>query len=334
MNIKISKRGFCMTDKAKPPLIVIAGPTASGKSEVGVELAQILKTEIISADSVQVYRHFDIGSAKPSRELQAKIPHHLIDVVDPDDMFTLIRFREEALKVAEKLWAKNKIPLIVGGGGLYIKGLLEGLSGGVKTSPEALEKVAEIIRADGQEGLYKRAVKIDPVWTKKIHPNDRFRTERVVGVYLTCGKKMSDIFANKPDGNLFNALTLVLSLDRAILYRRIDERVDRMLQQGWREEVGGLVNMGYNDESKPMRSLGYRTILKEFTEKLDPDKSSAIIKKETRSFAKRQTTWFRGISGALEVKVSDGQTPQEVVSTILRQQEVQKFLEEQGFNTG
>ena len=323
-----------MTDKAKPPFIVIAGPTASGKSEVGVELAQILNTEIISADSVQVYRHFDIGSAKPSRELQAKIPHHLIDVVDPDDMFTLIRFREEALQVAEKLWAKNKIPLIVGGGGLYIKGLLEGLTGGVKTSPEALEKVAEIIRAEGQEGLYKRAEEIDPVWTKKIHPNDRFRTERVVGVYLTCGKKMSEIFAKKPDAKLFNALTLVLSLDRSVLYERINDRVDRMLQQGWREEVGRLVNMGYNDGLKPMRSLGYRTILKEFTEKLDPDKSSAIIKKETRSFAKRQVTWFRGISGALEVKVSEGQTPQEVVSSILKREEVQRFLEEQDDKVG
>ena len=323
-----------MTDKTKPPLIVIAGPTASGKSEVGVELAQILKTEIISADSVQVYRYFDIGSAKPSSELQDKIPHHLIDVVNPEEEFTVVKFREAALAVAEKLWAKNKIPLIVGGGGLYIKGLLEGLSGGVKASPEALGKVAEIIETEGQVGLYKQAVEIDPDWMKKVHPNDRFRTERVVGVFLTSGKKMSEIFANNQNKNMFDTLTLVLSLDRGVLYQRINERVDRMLQQGWREEVGGLVNMGYNSGSKPMRSLGYRTILKEFTEKLDPDKSSAIIKKETRSFAKRQTTWFRGISGALEVKVSDGQTPQEVVSTILRQQEVQKFFEEQGFNTG
>ena len=321
-----------MTDKTKPPLIVIAGPTASGKSEVGVELAQILKTEIISADSVQVYRYFDIGSAKPSSELQDKIPHHLIDVVNPEEEFTVVKFREAALAVAEKLWAKNKIPLIVGGGGLYIKGLLEGLSGGVKASPEALGKVAEIIETEGQVGLYKQAVEIDPDWMKKVHPNDRFRTERVVGVFLTSGKKMSEIFANNQNKNMFDTLTLVLSLDRGVLYQRINERVDRMLQQGWREEVGGLVNMGYNSGSKPMRSLGYRTILKEFTEKLDPDKSSAIIKKETRSFAKRQTTWFRGISGALEVKVSDGQTPQEVVSTILRAvKRYKSFLEEQGF---
>lgn len=323
-----------MTDKNLHPLIVIAGPTASGKSDVGLALGQTLKTEIISADSVQVYRYFDIGSAKPPQEQRALIPHHLIDIVDPDEDFTVIRFREEALKVAEKLWAKNIIPLIVGGSGLYIRGLLEGLSGGVKTSPEALAKVEEIIRAEGQEGLYKMAEKIDPVWIKKIHPNDRFRTERVVGVYLTCGKKMSEMFPQKPPAKLFNSLTLVLAMKRELICRRIDERVERMLHAGWREEVGRLINMGYNERVKPMRSLGYSSIIKEFTEKTDPEKTPAIIKKETRAFAKRQVTWFRGIKGALEINVSEGETPQEVASSILKREEVSRFLEEQCIETG
>lgn len=316
-----------MTDKALPPLIVLTGPTASGKSEVGVCLAEALKTEIISADSVQVYRHFDIGSAKPDKNLLDRVQHHLIDIVDPDEVFTLVRFREAAEIAAREIYDRGLIPLVVGGSGLYIKALLEGLEGGAAASEEALAKVESIIKKEGQEGLYSRAKEIDPESMKKIHPNDSFRTCRVVSLFLTSGEKMSDLHRKqKPTKKRFDALVLLLTWDRAALKRRIEKRVDQTLADGWRDEVRRLVKMGYNGNVKPMRSLGYKRLFAELKGDTGCADTAELIKKDTKAFAKRQVTWFRKIEQAVAVPVAGGDAPEDVAASILRRDEVARFL--------
>lgn len=319
---------------AKPPLIVLAGPTASGKSETGLILAEKLGTEIISADSVQIYRDFDIGSAKPSKEQLSRVRHHLIDIADPKENFTAGMFREKAGKIAKKLLEEGKIPLVVGGTGLYIKALVEGLHCGVRISPEAEREIDKIADEKGQKGLYEMARDIDPEWTARIHPNDSFRTRRVIGVYKTTGKRMSDIFRENPSEPAWDALFLVLDLPRSLLYKRIELRVDEMLARGWRDEVTRLKKMGYNQSVKPARSLGYKTLFAESEGGINPGDSARIIKKETKAFAKRQLTWFRKVDDALFIPVGEDESARRAVGRILNNEEVKSFLHRHGASVG
>ncbi|MGK7344602.1 MAG: tRNA (adenosine(37)-N6)-dimethylallyltransferase MiaA [Candidatus Nitrospinota bacterium M3_3B_026] len=319
-----------MPDGRKPPLIVLAGPTASGKSEVGVALAEKLGAQIISADSVQVYRHFDIGAAKPSESLRKRVRHHLLDVADPDEDYSAARFRKEAGRIARDLWSKGRVPLVAGGTGLYIKALVETLHLGARISPEAERRMDEIAAGEGQEGLYSLAVSVDPEWAARIHPNDTFRTRRTVGVYMTTGRRLSEFFRENPAKAEWDTLFLVLDPPRDVLYRRIDRRVEESLRDGWRGEVKRLLEMGYNDRVKPMRSLGYRTLLKEAEGAVDPEESADIIKKETRAFAKRQVTWFRKAEGAVFVPVAEEDTPESIACRILNLDEFSHFTNRHG----
>lgn len=309
----------------KPPLIVLAGPTASGKSETAVALAEKLRTQIISADSVQVYRHFDIGAAKPSESLRQRVRHHLLDVADPDEDYTAARFREEAGRIARDIWSKGLIPLVAGGTGLYIKALTHSLHLGARISPEVERRMDEIAAAGGQEGLYSLAVSVDPEWAARIHPNDTFRTRRTVGVYMTTGRRLSEIFRENPSKAEWDTLFLALDPPRDVLYRRIDRRVEESLRAGWRGEAKRLMEMGYNDSAKPMRSLGYRTLFKEAEGAVDPGKSADIIKKETKAFAKRQITWFRNVEGAVFVPVDEEDTPEVIACRIVNLDEFSDF---------
>ncbi len=318
----------------KPPLIVLTGPTACGKTEVGVRMALGLQTEIISADSVQVYKKFNIGSAKPSAELLGRVRHHLLDVVSPGEEYNVARFKDEAGAIAKGLWSEKKVPLIVGGTGLYLKGLIEGLHCAVKTSDAAQKKLDKIYIDEGQAGAYGMAQKIDPGWMAKVHPNDTFRTMRLLGVYLTTGETLTQMFSHDRAEPEWDVLFLVLDLPREELYKRIERRVDTMIAQGLKEEVTSLKKMGYNNETKAMRALGYKEIYNETEGKLTPDETPGLIKKSTKAFARRQLTWFRKAPGAIFVPIGPDDDASDIADAIFNLDETRKFLHRRDIRCG
>jgi tRNA dimethylallyltransferase len=316
------------------PLLILAGPTACGKTLTAVNIAETLGTEIISADSVQVYRHFDIGSAKPSPEILARVRHHLISVAEPEEEYNVARFRREAEAVARGLLDRGKLPLVAGGAGLYIKALAQGFHCGARISVEAEQRMDEVMARDGLEGLYRLAVEADPEWMRKIHPNDRFRVRRAVGVFWTQGRPLSEIYRENPAKPAWDTLTLVMDVPRETLLRRIQTRVDEMFGQGWLAEVKRLREKGYNMSVKPMRSLGYRTLYNQMEGLIPADGAPGMIKKETRAYAKRQMTWFRGVEGAVYIPVAGSDSPESLTKTILARDDVRKFLNRHSFDTG
>ena len=316
-------------DSDLPPLLVLTGPTASGKTEVGVELALRLGTEIISADSVQVYRLFDIGSAKPGAETLARVRHHLIDVAEPDEEFNVALYRDMAGAAARRLWSEGKLPLVTGGSGLYIRGLTQTLHGGARLGPDVEAELDLIIESDGHAGLYARLQKADPERAARIHPNDAFRTRRALGVFLATGQTMSRLFRENPERPAFDAMIVALEPPRELLYRRIEERVERMLAAGWREEAARLIAMGYND-TKPMASIGYRTLRQQFAGAIGPDEARRAIVKETKAFARRQLTWLRAAKAAVTVTVREDDIPGAIAIRILGGDDIGRFFARHG----
>lgn len=285
---------MCTGDMHKTDIVVICGPTGIGKTELSIRLAEIFKGEIVGADSMQIYRHMDIGTAKPSRQQRARVPHHMIDVVDPGEPFDAARYLKQAREAIAGIKQRGRLPLVVGGTGFYIKALLYGL---FEAKPEdmsvreKLRKQAEIL---GSSGLYDRLAACDPEAAERIHPNDTYRVVRALEVFEITGRPMSAWrqthgFSDEP----YRALKFALYMDRAELYRRIDQRVDAMVQEGFVEEVRRLLQMGWDKNIKVMQALGYRHILGYLDGKMDRAAAIESIKKDTRRYAKRQLTWFR-----------------------------------------
>ncbi len=297
------------------PLIVITGPTASGKSEVAIELGSRLKTEIISADSMQVYRYFNIGTARPGPAQMEVIPHHLIDIVDPDSEFTAGEFRILALDIIKGLHRKGKTPLIVGGTGLYIKVLTEGLECAVKSDHEVRKRIKDEFREKGELYMYNKLKEIDPVTAGRIHPNDRVRIERGLEVFYLSGIPISEYHSTQ---SKFDVNYFVLNRKREEVYKRIEKRVDRMISNGLLEEVKGILNMGYSKRLKPFQSLGYLQMIRYLDGEIDFDDAVREIKKETKRYAKRQLTWFRGVKDAQWIDIMDEERPDDIAEKIFR----------------
>lgn len=278
----------------KPRLLVILGPTASGKSRLAMEIAGALGGEIVSSDSLQVYKHLDIGTAKPTLEERAAVTHHLIDILDPDREFNAGTFRAEASRVIESLAAGGKNILLAGGTYLYVKALLSGLIEDLpadRTIRAALRKE----RAEhGTAPLYERLLSIDPESASRIHPNDYVRTERALEVYELTGQKMSLLLSlHEFAVRDYDYLKIGINVERQKLRQRIDERVDGMISAGLVDEVRGLRNMGYGPWLKPMQSIGYKEMNAYLEGALDFDRAVELIKRDTKRFAKRQMTWLR-----------------------------------------
>jgi tRNA dimethylallyltransferase len=279
----------------KPKLVIVLGPTVVGKSDLAINLAQALDGEIINADSQQVYRGLNIGTGKPSTvELEAA-PHHLIDVVDPDEEFNVAVFRRLATQTAKGIWSRRKTPIVCGGTGLYLKALTRGLFVG-PSQDKAVRKVLDAeIEKDGLSSLYERLRQVDPAATYWIHPNDRQRITRALEVYELTGKPMSvwqseHGFRESP----FEPLKIGLDRPRDDLYKRINERCEWMIQQGLVEEVKGLIAKGYSLELKPLQSVGYRHAGLFLAGVMPLADAVTLMKRDTRRLAKRQLTWFRG----------------------------------------
>ena len=284
--------------REKPKLVVVLGPTASGKTEVALEIARRTGACIVSADSVQVYRHFDIGSAKPTREQRRGIPHFLIDVADPDEDFNAGTYMRLALDCIRRLVEDGRKIVVVGGTFLYVRALLYGLLEGVEVDREFRDRLAGERDAKGVMSVHKKLESLDPVSAGRINPNDYVRIERALEVHHVTGEKMSDHqrrhgFAEQR----FNALKIGLLGDRERLRRAIDERVDAMIDRGWVEEVKTIRAKGYGPHLKPMKSIGYKRINEFLDSQLDFKAAVESVKTDTKRFSKRQSTWLRADEG-------------------------------------
>jgi tRNA dimethylallyltransferase len=279
-------------------IIVIAGPTASGKSSLSIELAHRFGGEIVNADSMQVYREMNIGTAKPSLEVRRNTPHHLFDVVDPDEDFNAALYHSLAVPVIEDILARGRVCFLVGGTGLYVKTLL----GGLFACPPADLHFREDLRRQcdrlGPEALHQRLARLDPESARKVHPRDRVRVIRSLEIIRITGRPFSVLarehgFRKKT----FDSLRFCLQIEREALYHRIDARSLSMVREGLVEETAGLLRKGFSPELKSMKSLGYRHAVQHLQGLTDRDRMIGEIQRDTRRYAKRQITWFRADPG-------------------------------------
>lgn len=285
-----------MEERGKKPLIILTGPTAVGKTALSVELAKKIGGEIISADSMQVYRHMDIGSAKIRKEEMDGVPHHLIDILEPDEEFHVALFQKLAKEAMEQIRLRGHIPIVVGGTGFYIQALLydidftenEDEGGNIRRQ---LENTA---KEKGADYLHERLREIDPKSADAIHANNIKRVIRALEFYYLTGKQISEHNeTERAKESPYAFLYYVLNTDRAVLYKRIEERVDSMLQEGLVDEVRHLKEMGMNRGMVSMQGLGYKEILDYLNGMCSLEEAAAVLKRDTRHFAKRQITWFK-----------------------------------------
>ncbi len=271
--------------------VLIFGPTASGKTNLSIELAKQINGEIISADSMQVYRYMDIGTAKPTKEQRKKIPHHLIDIVDPDKEWTVSDFIQRSNRLIREIREKGKTPMIVGGTGLYLNAFINGYSFPIAAKNE---KIRERLSKMETEDLHKKLQDVDADAAKKIDKNDKKRIVRALEVYEQTGVPISKLQVKRvrADGRLPLRL-LCLTMDRHLLYDRISARVDKMMSDGLIDEVRSLLDKGYTKDLNSLQALGYKETIGYLEGKYGLDEMTGLIKQKTRNFAKRQLTWFK-----------------------------------------
>lgn len=284
-----------MNQTDKPALVVLTGPTAVGKSELSVALAAQIDGEIISADSMQVYRHMDIGSAKIMPDQMGGIPHHLIDVLEPAEEFNVVIFQEMAKRALKDIYARGHVPVVVGGTGFYIQALLYDIDFTKNDEDTALRsQLNQIAATQGCEVLFERLRSIDPESCEIIHANNVKRVIRAIEFYEKTGVKISEHNkTQRQNVSPYNFAYFVLNDDRDKLYGRIDARVDQMMAQGLTEEVANLAKCGCTRKMVSMQGLGYKEILDYLDGRVTLDEAIYLIKRDTRHFAKRQLTWFR-----------------------------------------
>lgn len=280
----------------RKPLIILAGPTAVGKTSLSIRLAKETGGEIISADSMQVYRHMDIGSAKITKEEMEGVPHYLVDVLEPEEEFNVVRFQQMAKEAAERIWEKGKIPLVVGGTGFYIQALLYDIDFTENDGDESYRRQLEQKASDeeGASELYEMLKTVDPKAAQVIHPRNIKRIIRALEFYHQTGKKISEHNeTQRQRESPYNYAYFVLTDERSRLYERIDRRVDLMMEQGLLDEVCYLKERGVRKDSTAMQGLGYKELYAYLEGEYPLDEAVRIIKRDTRHFAKRQLTWFK-----------------------------------------
>lgn len=279
-------------------LVIILGPTGVGKSATSIKLAKKLGGEIINCDSMQVYRGFDIGTDKLTPDEREDIPHHLLDIADAGTQFTAADFAKLALKAINLILKKKKLPIIVGGTGLYLKALLDGLFPGPSGSSRLRFKLEKEAQEKGLESLAEKLKKIDPEYYQLIGRNDKMRIIRALEVYELTKKPISEQFLNtKSYLEGLHIIKIGLTLTRSDLYKRIEERVDKMFKKGIIKEVESLLERGVDETSPPFRALGYKYVLKYLKEEMSLEEAISLTKRDTRRYAKRQLTWFRKMEG-------------------------------------
>ena len=284
-----------MSENKKKPMIILTGPTAVGKTDLSIQLAKAIKGEIISADSMQVYRHMDIGSAKVTPEEMDGVPHHLIDVLEPEEEFNVVVFQKLAKEALTGIYERGHIPIIVGGTGFYIQALLYDIDFTENDGDTAIRRELEkLAQTQGAGCLHQMLQEIDPVSAAAIHQNNVKRVIRAIEFYRQTGKKISlHNEQEREKQSPYQFLYYVLDTDRKTLYERIDRRVDLMMEHGLVDEVKHLADMGCTRDMVSMQGLGYKEILDYLSGEIPLEEAVYILKRDTRHFAKRQITWFK-----------------------------------------
>jgi len=279
---------------SKPKAVCVAGPTASGKSALAMALAKRLRGEIVCMDSMQVYRRMDIGTAKPTKQDREKIPHHLVDILEPWQTYTVAQYAEDARRAIAEINERGHLPVLVGGTGFYLQALTQGLHlGGVRSDPQVRERLKAVACDEaGKQKLHEMLRAVDPVSADRLHCNDVTRVSRALEVYELTGKPMS---AQEQPAfeSPYDFCILGTELERAALYRRIDARVDAMMEAGLLDEVEALLREGISPEAQAMQGIGYKELVPVLTQARMPKDAAAEIKRNSRRYAKRQLTWFR-----------------------------------------
>ena len=284
-----------MSENKKKPMIILTGPTAVGKTDLSIQLAKAMNGEIISADSMQVYRHMDIGSAKVTPEEMDGVPHHLIDVLEPEEEFNVVVFQKLAKEALTGIYERGHIPIIVGGTGFYIQALLYDIDFTENDGDTAIRRELEkLAQTQGAGCLHQMLQEIDPESAAAIHQNNVKRVIRAIEFYRQTGKKISlHNEQEREKQSPYQFLYYVLDTDRKILYERIDRRVDLMMEHGLVDEVKHLADMGCTRDMVSMQGLGYKEILDYLSGEISLEEAVYILKRDTRHFAKRQITWFK-----------------------------------------
>jgi len=277
----------------KPKVIIICGPTGIGKTSTAIEIAEKFKGEIIGADSMQIYRYMDIGTAKPAAEQRARVTHHMIDIVDPDEHFDAVKYATLGREKMLQLHSNGICPFVVGGTGLYIKALLHGMFESQPIDPQIRKRLNEKAAAHGSDFLHQRLRQLDPETAKRLHPNDTYRIIRALETIEATGKSISEYHhAHRFSEEPFDVLKLGLNMDKAKLYQRINQRVNVMIAAGFVDEVKKLLSMGYSSDLKSMQSIGYRHMVDYIEGRLRWQECLETLKRDHRRYAKRQLTWF------------------------------------------
>ena len=278
---------------SKKQVLLLVGPTASGKTRLSLEIAEKCNGEIVSADSRLVYRQLDIGTAKPTLRERKSIPHHCIDIKDPDEFFSAGEYGKFGRRVVAEIHSRDRLPIVVGGSGLYIEALVDGLFSGDYRSAELREKLKLRAEDEGLDVLYNRLCGVDPDSAQKIHPNDQKRIIRALEMYELSGEPMSRIQKEKTESADFIPLFRGLRWARETIYHRIEERVDKMIESGLIDEVRRLREQGYGSQYNSLDSVGYKEVFACLDGLASLEETVDLIKQNTRRFAKKQITWFR-----------------------------------------
>ncbi|GAB6191689.1 tRNA (adenosine(37)-N6)-dimethylallyltransferase MiaA [Desulfocastanea catecholica] len=299
------------------PCLVLVGPTAIGKTDLSLILSRRYACEIVSVDSMQVYRHMDIGTAKASLAERREVPHHLIDIVDPDVNYDAAQFAADGLRAIRDIHSRGKIPLLTGGTGLYLRALLEGIFPGVPVDEDTRRILQERLVAEGASKLHEELYLCDKFSAERIHVNDSQRLLRALEVFYVSGipwsKHIETHQQQTPSVLLKNALQIGLTTDRTHLYQRINKRCTMMLEDGLEVEVRGLLDMGYDPNLKPFGSIGYRHIINYIQGRWTKEEAVRLLARDTRRYAKRQYTWFSKLTALQWFDVAEKQKILQIV---------------------
>ncbi|KZS48272.1 tRNA (adenosine(37)-N6)-dimethylallyltransferase MiaA [Paenibacillus glucanolyticus] len=295
-----------MTDESKPKLLVLIGPTAVGKTKMSIELAKEFGCEIISGDSMQVYRGMDIGTAKISADEMEGIPHHLIDIHEPDHPYSVAEFQEQSRRLITEIAGRGKLPFLVGGTGLYVESVCYGYQFSETGADEAFrDEQFRYANENGAEALHRKLADVDPETADRLHPNDLRRVVRALEVFHMTGIPLSAQLAPQTKQSPYDLCLVGLTMDRQMLYNRIEERIDLMLNQGLVDEVVALMDKGYAPGLVSMQGLGYKEIVSHLNGEFSYEEAVVLLKRDTRRFAKRQLSWFRHMKDIEWVDVTD-----------------------------
>lgn len=305
-----------MASSPKSFALILLGPTGVGKTAVALALAKKLSAEIVSADSRQVYRYMDIGTAKPTPAEREAAPHHFIDICHPNEIYSAGQYSEEARAVIEKILQHKKWPLVVGGSGLYLRALLEGFFEPKASNREIQEQLKRRAHEEGNAILHAELSQVDPASAARVHPNDTHRLVRALEIYYAGGKPASTVRLYNSQPATFIYRLIGLNLARPELYARLNRRVDNMLAAGLLDECRNLVKMGYSPELNALQTVGYQEVFQYLRDEISYHRMIELIKQHSRNYAKRQWTWFRKMNGVEWFDVNPEETPGKIATRI------------------